>query len=160
MRSSLKKVWIAGAGPRSRCARLPGFARGASWGPNGTIVFATSDGATGLLSVPSGGGEPTVLTKPDQAQGEVDHLFPSVLPDGRAVLFTIVSSPSQPEKDQVAVLDLKTGERKTVIRGGRQGEYVDGGFLVYAFPPVRCAPFDSISRDWRWSATRCRSRCR
>ena len=100
-----------------------------------------------------------MLTKPDQAQGEVDHLFPSVLPDGRAVLFTIVSSPSQPEKDQVAVLDLKPGERKTVIRGGRQGEYIDGGFLVYA-SVVRCVLFDSISRDWRWSATRCRSRCR
>ena len=78
----------------------------------------------------AGGGEPTVLTRPDTAQGERDHLHPSLLPDGRGILFTIVPSNSA-EPVQVAVLDLKTGQRRTLIRGGRQPEYVETGHLLY-----------------------------
>ena len=44
------------------------------------------------------------------------HSFPSVLPLGRGVLFTIATA-SQADRS-VAVLDLKTGQRKTLIRGG------------------------------------------
>ena len=61
------------------------------------------------------------------------------------MLFTIVAAGGA-ANDQVAVLDLKTGQRKTLIRGGSQAEYVDTGHLVYAvagtlwsvrFDPVR-----------------------
>src|SRR5262245_36593691 len=75
-----------------------------SWGPDNTIVFTTADRSTGLLSVPAGGGQPKALTQPDPAQNERDHMFPSVLPNGRAVLFTIISGSI--ENAQVAVLDL------------------------------------------------------
>jgi serine/threonine-protein kinase len=97
----------------------------------------------GLLSVPAGGGEPKVLTRPDIAKGEnVQFLFPSILPDGRAVLFTMVP-PGQVENGQVAVLDLKTGQRKTLIRGGSHAEYVDSGHLVYAAAgTLRAVRFD------------------
>jgi len=75
------------------------------------------------LRVSAGGGEPTVLTTPDAAKGERTHYRPSVLPGGRGILFTITTSP-QPEMNQVAVLDLKTHERKIVVRGAIQPEYV------------------------------------
>ena len=48
-----------------------------------------------------------MLTKPDAAPHDQGHLFPSVLPGGRGVLFTIAAG--QVENAQVAVLDLKTG---------------------------------------------------
>ena len=145
----LKKVSIAGGPPVSLC-RISGAPRGGSWGPDDIIVFATIDSSTGLLSVSAGGGEPKVLTKPDTAHGEENHYFPSLLPGGRAVLFTI-TAPGGTDNAQVAVLDLKTGQRKTLIRGGSQAEYVGAstastGFLVYAaagtlsavrFDPVR-----------------------
>ena len=73
-----------------RRGREPGGPRGASWGPDDTIVFATSDPAKGLLRVSAGGGEAEVLTTPDAQKGELDHYWPEVLPGGRAVLFTIV----------------------------------------------------------------------
>ena len=78
-------------------ARLPGDgygSRGASWVDDTTIIVAVAaaDPTTGLLRVPAGGGEPTVLTTPDQAHGELGHWFPSVLPGGRAVLFTIAAA--------------------------------------------------------------------
>ncbi|HET9386060.1 MAG TPA: serine/threonine-protein kinase, partial [Gemmatimonadales bacterium] len=87
----LKKVRITG-GPAVRICRLDGAGRGASWGPDGTIVFATSTTLTGLQQVSAAGGEPTVLTKPDAARGEGDHYWPEFLPGGRAVLFTVVAT--------------------------------------------------------------------
>ena len=58
-----------------------------------------------------------MLTKPNHAAGEVDHVFPSFLPGDRAVLFTILAA--RAENAQVAVLDLASGQYKTLIRGGQ-----------------------------------------
>jgi serine/threonine-protein kinase len=143
--TELKKVSTSGGPPISLC-RIAGGPRGASWSADNTIVFATSDPTTGLLSVPAGGGEPTVLTKPDTARGEQDHWFPEVLPGGRAVLFTI-TAPSL-DTSQVAVLDLKTGQRKTLVRGGTHAQYVESGHLVYAAAgSLRAVSFDPVRLD-------------
>ena len=53
-----------------------------------------------------------------------------MLPGGRGVLFTI--SANTPEEQQVAVLDLKSGQQKTLLRGGVAAEDLDTGHLVYA----------------------------
>jgi eukaryotic-like serine/threonine-protein kinase len=123
---ALRRVSVTGGPPIVLC-RVSGTSRGASWGPDDTIVFATSDTSSGLLSVPAMGGEPKVLTKP--AQGEQDHFFPSVLPGGRSVLFTVVAG-VRSEPSYVATLDLETGDYKRLLRGGR-AEYVDTGHLIY-----------------------------
>ena len=127
-RSELKKVPTTGGPPITICT-VTGGSRGASWGPDDSIVFATSDPSTGLLRVPASGGEPEVITKPDAARDERDHHFPSVLPAARGVLFTITGAGGS---HQVAVLDLKNGQRKTLIRSGGQAEYVETGHLIYA----------------------------
>ena len=128
-RGALRKASVSGGPPVAICA-LKGASRGASWGPDDSIIFATSDPSAGLLRVRASGGEPEVLTKPDAVKGERGHYFPSVLPGGRGVLFTIVAGGVADR--QVAVLDLKTGQRKTLIRSGSQAEYVETGHLVYA----------------------------
>jgi eukaryotic-like serine/threonine-protein kinase len=142
--TELRKVSIAGGPPVTLCP-IVGAPRGASWGPDDTILFATADSTTGLLSIAAVGGQPAVLTTPT-AQGE-DHLFPSILPGGRAALFTVWSSSGGIETAQVAVRDLATGRTTTLIRGGSQAEYVAppntsesseqprpgrDGYLVYA----------------------------
>ena len=139
----LKKLSLAG-GPPITVGTVTGIPRGASWSPDDTVVFATSDTATGLLSVSANGGEPRVLTKPDVSRGELDHLFPSVLPGGQAVLFTIMSKGiTVLESGQIAALDLRTGQQKTLVRGGSQAEYVEPGYLVYgAAGALRAARFD------------------
>jgi hypothetical protein len=86
---------------------------------------------------------------PDAAQRGSDHGFPSVLPGGRGVLFTITAAGSA-DNAEVAVLDLKTGQRKTLVRGGSQAEYVDpsggtgqAGYLIYAAAgTLRAVRFD------------------
>jgi len=85
-----------------------------------------------------------MITTPDLAHGEFGHHYPSVLPGGEAVLFTI-NPPGQQSGsgDQIAVLDLKTGKQKTLVRGGSQAEYVNPGYLVYAAAgTLRAVRFD------------------
>jgi eukaryotic-like serine/threonine-protein kinase len=138
----LKKVTLDGGPPITLC-RINGAPRGASWGPDKNIVFATTDLSTGLLSVPEGGGDPKVLTKPDIAKGETGHLFPFVLPGAHAILFTITRTGQSEENGQIAVFDLKTGQWKVLIQGGSQAEYVDSGYIVYAAAgTLRAVPFD------------------
>jgi eukaryotic-like serine/threonine-protein kinase len=147
--TELKRAPIAG-GPAITLAQVTGTSLGASWGDDNTIVFATTDPGTGLWRVSADGGEPTALTMPDAAQHGSDHAFPSVLPGGRGVLFTITAA-GQADNPDVAVLDLNTGQRKTLIRGGSQAEFVDpsggagrAGYLIYATAgTLRAVRFDS-----------------
>ena len=126
--SVLKRVSVLG-GPTSTICQLPGGLRGASWGPDGTIVFGSADTTSGLWRVPAVGGEPEQLTTPDPEQGEVDHVWPEILPGGEAVLFTIRANPI--EDSQIAVLSLATGEQKVIIRGGFYPRYSPTGHLLY-----------------------------
>jgi Tol biopolymer transport system component len=138
----LKKVSIQGGPPIALC-KYVGNPLEASWGPDDRIIFATSDRSTGLLSVSAAGGEPKTLTKPDTAHGETDHLMPFVLPGGRAVLFTIVMQGQPIDSAQIAVLDLTTGQKRVLVRGGSDARYVDTGYLVYAAAgTLRAVRFD------------------
>ena len=138
----LKKVAIAGGPPVTVCA-IEGTPKGATWGEDGTVVFATNALATGLQRVSAAGGEPTVLTKPDPARGESDHLWPEFLPGGNAVLFTITPAGGGIEDARVAVLDLKSGTSTVLIRGGSHAHYVPTGHLVYGVAgTLRAVAFD------------------
>ena len=86
---TLKKVAITG-GPSQVLTRTQGAPRGATWGPDDTIIFATSALASGLLRVSAkDGGSPAIVTRPDQAKREGSYVRPWFLPGGQAVLFTI-----------------------------------------------------------------------
>ena len=140
--TSLKKVAMTG-GPAVTLATLDGTTRGATWAPDGTMIFATFTTGTGLQRVSAAGGTPEVLTTPDRAQGEADHVWPELLPGGRAVLFTITAVTGGLDAAQVAVLDLETGARTVLVRGGSHAHYVSSGHLVYAAAgTLRAVAFD------------------
>ena len=124
----LQRVSVRG-GPISTICDLPQDLRGASWGADGTIVFASSDPTSGLWRVPDVGGEPEPLTTPEQG---LAHWWPEILPGGEAVLFTTLMrvSPIIGEDAQMAVLSLETGEVK-VIGPGSYPRYVPTGHVVY-----------------------------
>ena len=124
----LQRVSVRG-GPTSTICDLRGGLRGASWGADGTIVFASGDTTSGLWRVAAVGGEPEQLTVPDPEQGEVDHVWPEILPGGEAVLFTIIAATI--EESQIAVLSLDTREQKVLIRGGSYPRYSPTGHLLY-----------------------------
>ena len=74
---------------------------------------------------------------------KADHVQPFILPGGRAVLFTVTVQGQPIDNAQIAVLDLKTGQKKILIRGGSDARYVDTGHLVYAAAGIlRAVRFD------------------
>ena len=85
---AIKVLPASVAGDAERLAR---FQREAEVLPDDTIIIATNNATNGLQRVPAAGGPRTVLTRPDRAQGEGDHLWPEMLPGGRAALFTITA---------------------------------------------------------------------
>ena len=127
----LQKVSILGGPPVTICPLPDGAPRGASWGLDDTIVFATSSPTSaptsGLWRVPAAGGEPEELTKPDPDGG--DHLWPEILPGGEAVLFTIMGD--SVESAQIALLTLVDGHIRVLIPGGSNPRYVASGHIVY-----------------------------
>ena len=146
---TLKKVAMTG-GPAVTLATLDNASRGAVWLPDDTIIFATASRSTGLQRVAAGGGPVTVLTRPDGARGEADHLWPEMLPGGRAVLFTIIPTTPGVEEAQIAVLDLQTHTQKIVVRGGGHAHYVASGHLVYAAGgTLRAIAFDPVALTTR-----------
>jgi serine/threonine-protein kinase len=139
---TMRKVAVTG-GPAIAICRLDGSSRGATWGDNDTIVFATSNTATGLQRVSPQGGEPLVLTRPDPQRGEGDHLWPQFLPGSQAVLFTITATAGGLDASQVAVFDTRSGMTKTLLKGGSQAQYTSSGHLVYvAAGTLRAVAFD------------------
>jgi serine/threonine-protein kinase len=157
--TELRKVSIAGGPPITLCSTGRPLL-GASWGQDDSIVFATADPATGLLRVAATGGDVKVLTKPDPGRGEADHVFPSILPGSRAVLFTILPQVGMTDSAQVAVLDLESGRTKVLIRGGSSAEFVSAsgtapsaasgepGYLLYAVTnSLRAVRFDPVKLE-------------
>jgi serine/threonine-protein kinase len=128
---ALRKVPVT-PGPVITLCKISGPPRGAAWGTDSTIVFATNDPATGLLRVPEGGGDPVVLTKPNTQNDEQDHWWPAVLPDGKGLLFTIVPATGSVDNARVAVVDPQGGAQKLLIDRGSDAHYVSSGHLLYA----------------------------
>ena len=136
---TLKRVSIRGGPPVTICS--VGALRGASWGPDDTIVFGTNL-SSGLWRVSANGGEPEEVTTPDVEQREVNHGWPHVLPGGRAVLFTIVTAEAI-ETAQIALLDLDSGEQRVLISGGSAPRYSPTGHIVYGVSgTLRTVGFD------------------
>ena len=123
--SVLRRVPFEG-GPATRIGDVPGGRpRGASWGSNDSIVFATSTSA-GLWRIPAAGGESQRLT---QAEAEdVQHLWPEVLPGGEAVVFTVARGGER----SIAVLSLDDGGTRVVVEQGSNPHYAESGHLVFA----------------------------
>ncbi|MGE0864114.1 MAG: protein kinase [Vicinamibacterales bacterium] len=119
---TLKRVPIAGGEPLTICP-TPGTAT-ATWTRDDHIVFATNTGRV-LQRVPVAGGEPETLTTLDPVRGDTLHLLPQALPDGRTVLFTVVSGADR----HVAALTLDTGDTR-LIAPGTHGRFVDSNHLV------------------------------
>ena len=142
---TLKKVSIAGGAAIEICIS-PAIARGASWGDDNQIVFGTTDTNSGLWRVPAGGGEPVAMTTPDRGKGETNHWYPSPLPAGRGVLFTLTARDAAASA-RVVVLDSRTRQQKVLIRGS-QAEYLQSGHLIYvADGTLHAVPFDLESLE-------------
>jgi len=106
----------------------------ASWSTDGIVVGDVG----GLARVPANGGPPERVPMPPLDSGE-QAAYPELLPGGRAILFTVlptrsitIGSSGVMPGTRVEVLNLESGTRKILVRGGGRGHYVSSGYLVYA----------------------------
>jgi Tol biopolymer transport system component len=124
----LKRVPAAG-GAAIDIAAVAGFPKGASWGRDDRIVFA-SGARSPLRIVDAGGGTPEPVTTPGAGQG---HHSPHILPDGRALLFN--------EGRWVYALHLASGRIDRLVEGARP-QYSGGYLVVSRAATLLAAPFD------------------
>jgi serine/threonine protein kinase/Tol biopolymer transport system component len=133
--TTMRKVPVTG-GPAITITTIDGTPRGATWGADGTIVFATTNATTGLQRVAATGGPVTVLTT---VKNGVDHRWPEFLPAADRVLFTIVNGTSL-DAAQIAAFDLRTRKTTMLVEGGSHGRFLPrddrspatDGYLTYA----------------------------
>ncbi|MFI5026381.1 MAG: protein kinase [Solirubrobacterales bacterium] len=124
----LKKVALAGGAPIT-LADAPSF-RGAVWGEDGSIYFVPSAYAP-ISRIPATGGAAQVITTIRKAEGEVQHRWPELLPDGKVVLY-VIGLGGEWDDATIVAQRLDSGERKVLVRGGTSPRYLPTGQLVYA----------------------------
>jgi serine/threonine-protein kinase len=137
------KLWRApvGGGTATALAAAPrGF--GASWGPDGTILYAPSLN-DGLWRVSAAGGEPEQITKPDDAANGYAHVFPQHLPNDD-VLFTLWG-----KRFLTASYSFSSRSWREITSetGGRVGIYAASGHFL-----IGDLSADLLATPWRAGA--------
>ncbi len=138
----LKKILADGGAAVTICDAAT--IRGVSWGDDGNIVLAIGS-SYALSRVSSAGGTPAPATKLNQ--GERTHRWPQVLPGSQTILFTAHSGSIDYDNASIDAVSVKSGQRKTLVRGGFNGRYLPTGnrkgHLVYMHKgTLFAAPFD------------------
>ncbi len=120
----LKRISVLGGGAETLCDAPD--SHGGHWGPQDRIIFA-GHSRSGLLQVSSAGGTAQPVTELRRIQNEATHRWPQTLPGEEAVLFTVSGNLSNFAEASIEAQSLKSGERKTLLRGGAYGRYVPSG---------------------------------
>jgi Tol biopolymer transport system component len=124
----LKKVEVPGGQVQVLCEAPNG--RGGTWNRDGVIVF-TPDSLGGLSRVPSSGGSPVELTKPDASRLETTHRWPVFLPDGKHFLYLGANFSGHLENNAIFLGSLDSQERRWLVNTSANAAYAEPGYLLY-----------------------------
>ncbi|UQA58111.1 protein kinase domain-containing protein [Polyangium aurulentum] len=111
---TLKKRRLGG-GSAFNLAAHPAFGGGA-WGSDG--VLSISPTWIGVARLPEHGGALQYVNQRAAESGEAAYLLPEVLPDNRALLYTVWNGK---EDTRIDAFDVATGERHVVVESGSNG---------------------------------------
>jgi eukaryotic-like serine/threonine-protein kinase len=146
--TKLKKIAVSGGAAQTLCD-IPKNAVGGSWNKDGVIIFGQLLG--GIMRVSASGGPASPLTTLDPSRGEIDHAFPSFLPDGRHFLY--LRRTAQPENSGIYVgsLDVKpeAQDSRRLLVTAFQPVYVpsvnpeSGQLLFLSEAKLEAQPFDA-----------------
>ena len=149
--NGVRKVPVQG-GSNFLVAEVSPQPLGAGWGDDDRIIIAS---AGGLFRVPSAGGTLERLKTADGVKW-----FVQVLPGARAVLVNSANLTALSTLDdlRIDVVDLETGETKTVENGGYEPRYLPtlgtSGHLVFVRQgTLFAAPFDPQRLNMRGTPT-------
>ena len=126
----LKKVAISG-GPAITLCKSETAPYGVNWSEDG-IVFGDTKG---VMRVSADGGDPELIV-PTKYTDEV-AAKPQLLDHGHIVLFTVMpaearqTSANLDQQSQIVAQVLPRGDRKVILRGGGDAQYLSSGHLIY-----------------------------
>ena len=138
--TSLMKVSVGGGAPQ-RLADV-GEPRGATFTDDGYVIF-NRDVSGGLWRVPAAGGTAERLTAPDEKQGERSHRWPFFVRGTHRVLFLAQNVGKRYDEGTIEMLDLVTGKRTTVYRGGSYPRVARGKLLFARDNAIWAASLDA-----------------
>jgi Tol biopolymer transport system component len=124
------------------------YPRGASWGPDGTIVFAPNANA-GIHAIDAAGGPSRQITTPDPDVPDSSHRWPYFLPDGEHFLFLSWTNDiaSQEEHGGVYVGSLSGDEPVRLLPDASSVAYAAPGYLLVVQEDNLIAfPFDATQQ--------------
>jgi eukaryotic-like serine/threonine-protein kinase len=142
---ALKRIDLADGSVRTLAnAAAPGPP---AWSRDGVILFTPSR-TSGLHRVPAHGGSSQPVTTPDASKGELAHVAPLFLPDGRHFLYLSLtrtaSGRSVPGATYGASLDGSEPPR-TILERGSNVAYAAGRLIFGRDSTVMAQPFDPTS---------------
>jgi serine/threonine-protein kinase len=109
-----------------------------SWGVDDKIYFDVD----GIVAVPATGGSIESVTQLDKSAGEFGHWTSKLLPDGKALIYTVYSGGSLNDTT-IAIQSLDSGVRRTIISPGFDAHYLPTGHIVYVHGrSLMAVPFD------------------
>ena len=113
------------------------------WGADGYIYWTTSL-ISAVVRTPESGGKNEPVTELDPGKEERTHRFASLLPGGKALMFTVASGGIDSYDDaRIEAIDLVTKKRKVLVQGGTFARYSPSGHIVYARAgSLYAVPFD------------------
>jgi Tol biopolymer transport system component len=106
----LKVIDVTGGEPRTLCDALLG--RGGAWAEDGNIYFS-SRGLKVVHRVQPSGGRPVPFSSLDTSSGDIDHLWPVLLPDGKRLAF--LAANRVPGLDRIVVVNLASPQKSIAI---------------------------------------------
>jgi serine/threonine protein kinase/Tol biopolymer transport system component len=138
----LRKVALSGGAPMTICEAVNPAPVGATWEPDGNILWGA--GPNGVMRVPATGGTAeSLISLKDGTRAS----NPQTLPGGEWVLFVLHATASTLVGDgKVVVQSRATRERRVLIDGVRVATYIPSGHIVFgrgnallaqAFDPAR-----------------------
>jgi serine/threonine-protein kinase len=149
---SIRRVPAEGGQAVVVCKASPST-RGATWGPDDTIIFAEySEEGPRLFRVKAGGGQAQRLFAGDAVTADERYAQPWLLPGGRALLYTVF----QPDGQSRVVARRLDGSGTTVVaEGGVGARYLPPGFVLFAQgDSLMAVRFDAASLGVRGAPTR------
>jgi eukaryotic-like serine/threonine-protein kinase len=134
----LKKIDVSGGPPITLCDAPDN--RGGTWNRDGVIVFAPTN-TSALQKVSASGGMPTPATV--LAEGELGHIRPSFLPDGRHILYSTIA-PRPGLGGPIYLGSLDSAERKVLLNATSANAVYTQGYLLFLRETTLIAqPFDA-----------------
>ena len=135
----LVKIDASGGSPAQRLATVFD-GRGASWGPDGTILFVPRVNG-GVWRVRESGGEPEAVTRLDPAEQEIVHGWPQWLPGGRRFLYYVRST--KEGRSGLFVGEPGTPLKQLVRAQTASAQFAAPGFLFFVRESTLLSqPFD------------------